>query len=375
MRYLYLLLVIFFHSCSVSQQLKPEKSTKSKQKVTIQEESTKNTRNIIFLIGDGYGLSQATAGMISNSNKLQIERCPVVGIHKPFTMDNLIIDSAAGATAFSIGKKTKNGYLGIDSTGRTYQTIMEEAEKKGFATGLIVTSTIVHATPAAYFSHQNNRDNYEAIALDLLDSDFNLLIGGGKKYFDRRSTDTLNLIAALKDKGYHLSDYFEQDYQQWALPKTNKLAFFTADGDPLPVASGRNYLPKATKDGIQFLKEIKSKGFFLLIEGSQIDWGGHANDGNYIISEVLDFDKAIEEALNFAQKDGNTLVVITADHETGGFSINGRSKSGELSTAFTSKKHTADLIPVYAFGPGAEMFSGIYENTEIYYKMRKLLFD
>ncbi len=313
--------------------------------------------------------------MIMNGNKLQIERCPVVGIHKPYTLDNLIPDSAAGATAFSIGKNTKNGYLGMDSTQRSYQTIMEEAEKKGFATGLIVTSTIVHATPAAYFSHQNNRDNYDAIALDLLESDFNLIIGGGKKYFNRRSTDTLDLISLLKEKGYYVTDYFEQDYQQWILPKTKKLAYFTSDGDPLPVASGRNYLPKATKDGIQFLKDIKSKGFFLMVEGSQIDWGGHANDGKYVISEVLDFDHAIGEALNFAEMDGNTLVVITGDHETGGLSVNGKALNGDLITAFTTKKHTSDLIPVYAFGPGSELFSGIYDNTEIYHKMRKLLFD
>ncbi|MBK6353543.1 MAG: alkaline phosphatase [Saprospiraceae bacterium] len=137
---------------------------------------------------------------------------------------------------------------------------------------------------------------------------------------------------------------------------------------------GRDYLSKATKDGIRFLKNQGSKGFFLMVEGGQIDWGGHDNVSEYITTEVLDFDKAVNEALEFARRDKSTLVIVTGDHETGGYSILPGSEMGKLKTAFTTKKHTADLIPVFAFGPGAEQFAGIYENTEIYHKMRKLLF-
>jgi len=110
-----------------------------------------------------------------------------------------------------------------------------------------------------------------------------------------------------------------------------------------------------------------------MIEGSQIDWGGHANDSKYIISEMLEFDGVIRQALDFAKRDGNTLVLVTADHETGGYSILKDSKMGDLKTAFTTDYHTATMIPVFAYGPGAETFSGIYENTEIYYKLRKLM--
>ncbi|MEL7162124.1 MAG: alkaline phosphatase, partial [Bacteroidota bacterium] len=112
--------------------------------------------------------------------------------------------------------------------------------------------------------------------------------------------------------------------------------------------------------------------FFLMIEGSQIDWGGHANDSEYIISEMLEFDKALGEVLDFAARDGQTLVIVTADHETGGYAIQYGSKMGEIDGAFTSDYHTADLIPVFAYGPGAEQFSGIYENTAIFDKMKKL---
>lgn len=335
----------------------------------------KKPRNIILMIGDGMGLTQTTAAMFSNGNQLQLERCPVVGIHKPYAADDLITDSAAGATAFSIGKKTKNGYLGLDSLGISCETIMEEASRKKMATGLIVTSTIVHATPASFFAHHKDRDQYEDIALHMLQSDFNLYIGGGKKYFDRRNNDQRNLVEELKEKSYLVSDYFQQDLEHWSLPAVDKICFFTADGDPLPCNAGRSYLPRATKEGIRYLNGASEKGFLLMVEGSQIDWGGHSNDAAYIISEMLDFDKAIQQALDFAEHDKNTLVIITADHETGGMAINKGKKFDNLVSAFTTTKHSADLIPVYAFGPGSELFSGIYENTAIYNKMKNLLFS
>jgi alkaline phosphatase len=121
-------------------------------------------------------------------------------------------------------------------------------------------------------------------------------------------------------------------------------------------------------------RDTLDRGFFLMIEGSQIDWGGHANDSEYIISEMLEFDRAIGEVLDFAQRDGETLVIVTADHETGGYAINNGSSMGNIQGAFTSDYHTADLIPVFAYGPGAERFGGIYENTAIFDKM-KLLYN
>ena len=137
--------------------------------------NTPKVKNIIFMIGDGMGIAQVTAGMFSNGNQLELERCTFIGIQKPYSSDDLITDSAAGATAFTIGKKTKNGYLGVDSAGVSHSTIIEDAIKKGFATGLIVTSTIVHATPAAFFAHQTGRDDYETIATEMVNSNINLL--------------------------------------------------------------------------------------------------------------------------------------------------------------------------------------------------------
>lgn len=330
-------------------------------------------KNIILMIGDGMGLTQITAGMYENNNHLEIERCPVVGIHKPYAANNLITDSAAGATAFASGVKTNNGYLGLDANGNKHPSLLEYAENLQMSTGLVVTSTIVHATPAAFFAYQTDRDAYEDIAIDLLNVDIEFVVGGGKKYFDRRLKDSLDLVASLREKGYFVSDYFEQDYNNWTIPEVKKLVYFSADGDPLPVSNGRTYLPKATQDAMQFLQQKNTNGFFLMVEGSQIDWGGHANDSRYIISEMLDFNSAIGKVLDFAEKDQNTLVVITADHETGGYAINSGKKFGELVTSFSTTKHSADLIPVFAMGPGSEQFSGIYENTEIYHKLKKLI--
>jgi len=331
-------------------------------------------KNVILMIGDGMGISQITAGMIKNNNKLNLERFKIVGLHKSHSSNNLITDSAAGATAFASGIKTYNGAIGVTDKKEECITILEECEHSGMATGLVATSTIVHATPASFIAHQPSRKMYEAIAADFLETEIDLFIGGGKKYFDRRETDDRNLYEELRAKDYYVSDYFTENLSDIKFDPKKNFAYLTADDDPLPVASGRDYLYGASRVATGFLKaHSKGKGFFLMIEGSQIDWGGHANDANYIITEMLDFDKSVGAVLDWAEKDGETLVIVTADHETGGFSVNLGSTQDSLVTEFTTDYHTAEMIPVFAYGPGAEMFGGIYDNTTIYNKMKKAM--
>lgn len=327
-------------------------------------------KNVILMIGDGMGLTQITAGMYANGNKLNLERFPYIGLHKSYSSDNLVTDSAAGATAFASGIKTYNGAIGVDTDTMAVETILEEAEKKGLSTGMVATSTIVHATPASFIAHVKQRKMYEEIAADFLKTDIDLFIGGGKKYFDRREMDERNLYDELKKKEYIVSDYFVEDFNEIVIPEGEKYAYLTSDADPLPFQQGRDYLVKAAKSATTFLDKIGDDGFFLMIEGSQIDWGGHANNSEYIISEMIEFDEAIGEVLKFAEADSNTLVIVTADHETGGYAINPGSTMDTIIGKFTSDYHTATMIPVFAYGPGAEMFSGIYENTAIYDKMR-----
>lgn len=332
-------------------------------------------KNIILLIGDGMGVTQISAGMYMNGNKLNLERFPIVGLHKSYSSDNLITDSAAGATAFACGVKTYNGAIGVDQDTVPVKTILEIAEDKKMATGLIATSTIVHATPASFIAHQKSRKMYEEIAADFLKTEVDFFVGGGKKYFDRRETDERNLYKELQDKGYIVSDYFQNDLIKSELSHKKNFAYFTADNDPLMVSQGRDYLYAASKMGMAFLRKRSQNGFFLMIEGSQIDWGGHANDSDYIVTEMIDFDRTVGAALDFAAKDKETLVIVTADHETGGYSIIPGSKMDSLVTGFTTDYHTADLIPVFAYGPGARAFSGIYENTAIFKKMKRILND
>lgn len=330
-------------------------------------------KNIVLLIGDGMGLSQMSAAMYSTNNRLAIEQFPVIGFHKAYSANNLVTDSAAGATAFSCGVKTNNNMVGMRADSSHCQTILEEAEQRQLATGMVVTATIVHATPAAFVAHQPYREKYEAIALDLMNTEVDVLIGGGKKFFDRRNMDNRNLIAELKRKGYWVYDYSKDDISQVRARADANLIYFTADNHPLTVNSGRSYLSYGSALAMTFLKQKTENGFFLMIEGSQIDWAGHANEGKLLIAEMLDFDRAIAAALDFAKKDGNTLVIVTGDHEAGGFAINEGSKKGSIKTAFTTNGHTGTLVPVYAYGPRAELFSGIYENTAIYHKMREAL--
>ncbi len=331
-------------------------------------------KNIILMIGDGMGLTQITAGMYINGNKLNLEEFKCIGLHKSYASDDLVTDSAAGATAFASGVKTYNGAIGVDPGQKPVPTIMEEAKANGMSTGLVVTSSIVHATPACFYAHQKLRGYKEQIAEDLLQSDVDFFVGGGKRYFTRRNADERNLIHDFQKKGYLMSDFFEKDYLEINPNNKKKFGYFTSDDEPIPFMQGRDYFIKATSDAVHFLsKKNDEKGFFLVVEGSQIDWGGHANNSDYIVSEMIEFDNAIGEVMNFAKKNSETLIIVTADHETGGYAINPGSKMDSIVPAFTTDKHTAALIPVFAWGPGAELFRGIYENTAIYYKMKKAL--
>ncbi len=333
-------------------------------------ELAKRPKNIILMIGDGMGLTQVTAGMYANGNKLNLEKFPITGLHKSYAANNLVTDSAAGATAFSCGVKTYNGAIGVNVDTIPHRTILEDLDSLGYATGMVTTSTIVHATPASFVAHAKLRKMYEEIALDFLDTEIDFFVGGGKKFFTRREMDDRNLYKELISNGYVVSDFTQGKFAEMTVDHSKNFAYFTDEKDPLPLLRGRDYFVSASEAAYRFLDDHSEKGFFLMIEGAQIDWGGHANDSEYVISEMIDFDEAIGKVLAMAEADGETLVIVTADHETGGYAINQGSTLDSLITSFTTDYHTGVMIPVFAYGPGAELFSGIYENTAIYDKMR-----
>ncbi len=339
----------------------------------VQAPIAEKPKNIILLIGDGMGLTQVSAGLFHNNNRFSLEKFPVVGLHKSHSANYLVTDSAAGATAFSCGQKALNGAIGMTADSIPCKTILEEMEERSYATGLVVTSTIVHATPAAFFAHQPLRVFYENIAVDLAEKEVDLFIGGGLEYFNNRSLDKRNLVHELKAKGYKIGTYNKQSMKRFPPELRQNYAYFTAQTQPAEILEGRDYLPSASLMAAEFLSQKNDKGFFLVVEGSQIDWAGHANNEQALLKELMDFDKTINNLLNFARKRGDTLVLVTADHETGGLAINPDSKIGRLNLAFNLNDHTATMIPVFAYGPQAQLFGGIYDNTAIYYKMREAM--
>lgn len=333
----------------------------------------KQAKNVILLIGDGMGLSQISAAMYANNNRLTMEEFPYLGFIKTHPHDELITDSAAGATAFACGVKTFNGALGLSADTLPCLTILEETRQLGMASGLVATATIVHATPAAFYAHQDSRISYEAIARELVNAGVDLMIGGGSQYFNDRVSDKLNLYQELRSRNYFVSDYTLDDLLRVPFNPQRGFAYFTAETQPPTAAQNRTYLTLATRYAAKYLSQRNDKGFFLLVEGSQIDWKCHHNEGREAIKEILDFDSAVREALLFAKDRDDTLVIVTADHETGGLAINPGSRMGRPKIAFTTNSHTAAMVPVFAYGPSAEIFSGIYENTAIHTKIRQAL--
>src|SRR6056297_820153 len=329
---------------------------------------TDNPRNIILLIGDGMGISQLQAGLTANRGRLFLENFKHIGFSKTHSSDNYITDSAAGGTAISTGVKTYNGAIGVDPEKNPVETILEKAEEKGLATGLVSTSSITHATPASFIAHQTSRNMYEEIAADFLKTDIDVFIGGGYNHFANRE-DGLNLIEKLKENGYKV----EQDISKIKKVKKGKLAGLTAPAHNARIEERGDMLEVATETALNILKRNK-KGFFLMVEGSQIDWGGHAASTIYVVEDMLDFDKAVGEAIEFASKDKETLVIVTADHEPGGMAIlEGNPETGMVKGEFTTGGHTGLMVPVFAYGPGAEKFTGIMDNTDINKKMEELL--
>ena len=319
------------------------------------------------------GISQISAGMYSHKKPLHLEAFKVIGIQKTYAADDLITDSAAGATAFATGNKTNKSVLGLDADGNVVPNIFEQAKERDYARGLLTTSSIVHATPAGFFAHVPLRSQYEDIAEQLVEAEVDFFMGGGMQYFDKREKDGKDLVEFMEVNGYNIYNAYEHELYSITPDFSRGFGYFTAKGDPNKFLKGRKYLPPATRIGARFLQKRSSKGFIFMVEGAQIDWAGHANDQEYMISEVLDFYEAVGEEMAFAKRNKGTLVIVTADHETGGYAIQPGSKRDSLIGGFTAEDHTGTLVPVFAYGPRAELFRGIYENTAIYDKMVQAL--
>jgi alkaline phosphatase len=332
--------------------------------------------NIIFLIGDGMGLSAVSTGFYYGEGPSQFSRFKDIGLIKTSSATHKVTDSAASGTAMAAGKKTCNGIIGLDTLKMPVRNITETVSEYGWSTGVVVTCSVTHATPACFYAHVEMRGMEEEIASQLLDSEIDFFAGGGIRFFNLRR-DGLDLFESAREKGFILDTTGLK--APGTLEEGQKYGFLLAREAMPPAMGGRgDFLADATALAIDQLSRDED-GFFLMVEGSQIDWAGHDNNPEYLVSEMLDFEKAMAVALDFAGKDGRTLVVVTADHETGGFTLaagtdpeTGREDYREIGLKFATGSHSATLIPVFAFGPGAGEFRGIYENTGLFQKMAAL---
>lgn len=332
--------------------------------------SGKEVKNVILMIGDGMGTAQLESGLLQNKGELTITNLTTCGFvltqayGKDFTTD-----SAASGTAYACGVKTYNAAIGVDKDTVKVANIPEVVAPKGYVCGVVTTDELYGATPSAFYAHQKHRNMSAQILGDLPQSQLSYVAGGSKEQVDKLTPD---LWSKLKRSGYTVVN----DVAKGSILKENKVAVIP----PKAIASsfvtdGRgDFLSQSTKEALEFLSSKKAKGFFLMVEGARIDKAAHENDFESMVAEVLDFDKAVEEAIRFAEKDGNTIVIISADHETGGLTFsNGDINRSKLSAVFASRGHTGVMVPLFAYGPQAYLFGGLQHNSDVSNKIKSLL--
>jgi alkaline phosphatase len=325
--------------------------------------------NIILMIGDGMSVATISHARIRGAGmtgSLHMDRMPITGFVRTASADKLITDSAAASSAMACGVKTNNGMIARTPDGQVGQTILEACQRKGMAAGLVVTSSITHATPAGFGAHALSRKEEPLIAEHLLFNRIDVLLGGGRAFFipqgeeGSRRKDDRNLLELATKQGYEVVQTRSELLKSG---DSRLLGLFAGEG--LSTHPPEPSLAEMTGSALQILSKNK-KGFFLMIEGSQIDWANHDNAQDESARQTLDFDMAVAAVLQFAENNKHTLVIVTADHETGGMAINGGNADGsKVELAWTSKGHNGSTVPLYAYGPGSLRLSGFHENTDI----------
>ncbi|NQU62689.1 MAG: alkaline phosphatase [SAR324 cluster bacterium] len=329
----------------------------------------KEVRNVIFMIGDGMGINQIFLSRfiaLGKEKRLNMERMPITGLVTTYSSSSIKTDSAAAATALATGVKTNNKMISQLPDGTKMVTLLEKAEEKGIATGLIATKAITDATPAGFSAHNVSRDNQTEIAANILANNIEIIFGGGRKYWlpesaDGSRKDGRNLVSEAKAKGYTYAATRDEFININRLPV---LGLFHMKH--MNETSVEPSIEEMTRKSLGLLQNHKD-GFFLMVEGSQIDTECHWHDEAEFIRRVLLFDAAVKTAIDFAQKDGHTLVIVTADHETGGMMLL------EDGPHWATLDHSASPVAIFAYGPGSELFVGMHDNTELPRIIAKLL--
>ena len=328
----------------------------------------KKVKNVVLMIGDGMSLMHVYSAWTANRGKLYLDNSQAVGLSKTYCADKLITDSGAGGTAIATGQKTNYHYVGVDPQGNELPSLITLSKQKGMSAGIAVTCRLWDATPADFCCHNVDRDDEFDLVADYVGCGADYVVGGGAEKFENRP-DGRNIFQELEAKGYQVA----RSWEEAQALKDGKIFAVTDKRDtPVPAERGDRLAQSALK-GMDIMDKNK-KGFFMMIEGSQLDDYGHFNDLDLLMQETHDFDRTVGKVFEWAAKDGETLVVVTADHETGGLTlVDGDLQKGEIKCKFSTGSHSGVMVPVYAFGPGAEHFTGLYENTDIFHKIATLL--
>lgn len=327
-------------------------------------------RNIIFMIGDGMGLEQISCAWVLNRGKLNIDYFPVVGLSRTYCSNSLITDSAAGGTALATGSKTDLDHIGMAPNGEPLYSMFVKAQEAGKLTGCVTVCHLADATPCDFCCHNECRYNSDAIIADYATCGVDFIAGGGRDYFGPKRKDGRDIVAEMKAKGYNYATT-DEELQQAPLPVLGLMS-----DDNLPVAAERGDLFRhMTARCLDLLSQAAGdKGFVAMLEGSCIDDWLHANRIDLAMEETLDFDRTIGDVLQWAEKDGHTLVIVTADHATGALTLqDGDIAEGRVGVEFGNEGHNGLAVPYYVWGPGSQSFGGILENCELSRKISSFI--
>lgn len=336
--------------------------------ITVEPVSGTKVKNVILMIGDGMGLTQISTAWVANRGKLNMDQMTHTGLTRTYAADKLITDSGAAGTALATGNKARYHSVGVDTLGNPLPSLTDLAVAKGLGTAVVVTCGLTDATPAAFCASNPERENQEDLAADFLEVNADYMLGGGRSKFTDRD-DNRNLLKEMESKGYHVVTTWEE---------TKKISdgkvFAVLEDGQLPMAPEREKLfQDAVMHAIDHVDK-NDKGFFAIFEGSRIDDCGHWHDIPALLGEIYDFDQTLGKVLQWAEKDGETLVIVLADHETGGLTlIDGDIQSGKVTAHFSTGGHSDIMVPVFAYGPQSGRFSGIMENTQVFYIINDLL--
>lgn len=330
-------------------------------------DTSKKPTNVILLIGDGMGLSQITSARLANNGQLNLDRFKHMGMMQTLASNGLPSDDVEASNAIASGQKIGAMSFGVNAGGDSQKNLLELAKAQGKKTGIVATGSLASPTPMSFFAHGKAGTEGFDVLDQFLSSTLDMYIGGGSLLYQKTST-TSSRLKELKFKGFTVYDRLKKPSKI----KGGRVAVFAAPSSMAPVRNGRkDYMLMGWQTAENLLSSHKP-GFMLVMEGSQISAGSSGQNREFVNTELIDFDVAVGEALDFARRNQNTLVVVLGDREVGGMTLI-EGKNGSMSARWSTAASSGTLVPVYAYGPGAAQFTGVYDNTEVYTKLKGLI--